>query len=204
MVLPASATYFRHVNRRTLECIGDGIDIEETRAWEGYWNEPLLEIAKQGIADASTLTVLLSGRSVDLKDTIVRIIKSRGLGFDLVGLKPKTGVTTTLDFKLKFLTDVLSLPSDIEEVVIYEDRPSHRDAFEKYLKELQRGREGSALLRYEVVFVELERYFLAQQVEEAIVLDMMRKRPGYCVSEDKSEHVSGKNEQENGSLEQGN
>lgn len=183
--------HLRYKNPRTLEDIGNGIDIEEQRAWEGFWNEDLVETAKQAIKDPETLAVLLTGRTEDLAPIILRMLKSKGLNFDMVICKPKSVALWTLEFKLSVMDDLLPPSTGIEEVVIYEDRPKHRDTFTEYLeKRIRRttidsvsedstdeNLDAKLLSKAEVVFVELERYYLEPSVEDALVLDMMRRSP---------------------------
>jgi hypothetical protein len=119
------------------------------------------------------------------------MLKSKGLHFDMVICKPKSVAAWTLEFKLTVLDSLLPPNTSIEEVVIYEDRPKHVDAFREYLakrtspNDISDGivnsipavEKGTRILKGEVVFVELERYYLDANVEDALVLDMMRQNP---------------------------
>lgn len=75
------------------------------------------------------LTVLLTGRSeAGFADIIRRMVASQKLDFDLVGLKPEVGpngerFATTMNFKQKFLEDLVYTYEQAEEVRVYEDRP---------------------------------------------------------------------------------
>lgn len=75
------------------------------------------------------LTVLLTGRSeAGFTDMIKRIVASQKLEFDLVGLKPEVGpngqrFATTMNFKQRFLEDLVYTYEQAEEVRVYEDRP---------------------------------------------------------------------------------
>ena len=104
----------------------------------------MVQTAKESFQDPEALTVLLTGRSTAYVDLISRILKSKGLHFDLVVLKPKKErfeSNSTLTFKYAFIDDILKLGSSIDHVEVYEDRAPHRDAFEEYLKNWRRVAE---------------------------------------------------------------
>jgi len=75
------------------------------------------------------LCVLLTGRAEGrFGDLIKRIVKAKGLEFDLVCLKPEVGpsnqrFSSTMLFKQAFLADLIRTYRDAEEFRIYEDRP---------------------------------------------------------------------------------
>lgn len=150
-----------------LAAIGRGIEIEKTRAWEGYWNEDMVDIAKSAIADPETLAVLLTGRRNIFGDVITCMLESKGLHFDLVVLNPDpTLVSATLDFKVEFFNEILA-GSAISEVVMYEDRKPHWHAFRKYF--------AGTGLKYQVHLVKMEMIYLDQNVEEQLILNLMKK-----------------------------
>jgi HAD domain family 1 in Swiss Army Knife RNA repair proteins len=122
------------------------------------------------------------------------MLASRNLNFDLVVLKPKLGrgvENSTLTFKYAFIDDVLQLGESIQDVEIYEDRASHRDAFENYLKNWRRIKEGddedehivglesselarqNGLTAFKVRFVSMPFIHLDEQVEESLVRTMV-------------------------------
>jgi len=74
------------------------------------------------------LTVLLTGRSeFGFADIIKRIVASRNLEFDLIGLKPEIGpnserFSSTMNFKQSFLEDIILTYDQADEIRIYEDR----------------------------------------------------------------------------------
>ena len=87
---------------------GEGIEKEEPKAWEGWWNEQVVCISGHDFVDIAdrkksalvrlsmdqtdALTVLLTGRAENnFADLIKRIIASKKLSFDMICLKPETG-----------------------------------------------------------------------------------------------------------------
>jgi hypothetical protein len=74
------------------------------------------------------LTVLLTGRSESgFTDLIRRMVDSRKLEFDLVCLKPEVGpnserFSTTMEFKQRFLQDLVLTYEQADEIRVYEDR----------------------------------------------------------------------------------
>lgn len=109
-------------NPRFLAATGKGLEIEEGRAWEGWWNEKIVSLVELSAKQKNTLTVLLTGRSVKgYSGLIQRMIASKNLEFEAVTLKPETGpnsehLRSTILFKCMFLEDVLNTYPDVEEV----------------------------------------------------------------------------------------
>ena len=163
-----------HVNPRwkfpqILAATGLGFEVEKTRAWEGFWNESIVEIAKSAIADPETLAILLTGRRASFGDVITCMLESKRLHFDLVALNPDpTLVSSSMDFKIEFFDDLLS-KSAIKEVVMYEDRKSHWHEFQRYFKD-----EG---LKSQVHLVKMEMIYLDKTVEEQLILSLMKRNP---------------------------
>ncbi|KAF9363332.1 hypothetical protein BGX34_004376 [Mortierella sp. NVP85] len=61
----------------------------ETTAWEGWWNEDLVAKVEQSIKDPGCLTLLLTGRNKQVYgEQLMRIIRGKGLDFDLIATKP--------------------------------------------------------------------------------------------------------------------
>jgi hypothetical protein len=195
----AFVTNGRFHDPRILAATGKGLEIEEKRAWKGFWNEKLVQISKQCFEDPEALTVLLTGRSTAYCDLITRILRSKNLNFDLVVLKPKKergASNSTLTFKYAFIDDVLKLGKTIDEVEVYEDRAPHRDAFEDYLKnwrrlkettteeedsdgikrqtlELEEQNDNIGLKAFKVHFVEMPFLHLDEELEESLVQIML-------------------------------
>ncbi|CAO3649894.1 unnamed protein product [Cunninghamella blakesleeana] len=65
------------------------IDTLEKKQWKGFWNEDIVEKARISLADPSIMTVLLTGRrKVPFNTLISRMVASKQLDFDLLGLRP--------------------------------------------------------------------------------------------------------------------
>ncbi|KAJ2992134.1 hypothetical protein NUW58_g2268 [Xylaria curta] len=124
---------------RILAATGDGVEHEEPRAWNGWWNEKIVELVRLSMKQKDALCVLLTGRSErGFSDLIKRIITSKGLEFDLVGLKPDVGpnnerFSSTMLFKQAFLKAVIETYKQAVEIRIYEDRPKHVAGFREFL-----------------------------------------------------------------------
>ncbi|KAI1756111.1 hypothetical protein F4782DRAFT_484788 [Xylaria castorea] len=124
---------------RILAATGDGVEREEPRAWNGWWNEKIVELVQLSMRQKDALCVLLTGRSErGFSDLIKRIVTSKGLEFDLIGLKPEAGPNSerfnnTMHFKQSFLKAVIETYKHAQEMRIYEDRPKHVDGFREFL-----------------------------------------------------------------------
>ncbi|KAM0326943.1 hypothetical protein ACHAQA_006063 [Verticillium albo-atrum] len=133
---------------RILAATGDGADTEERRAWEGWWNEKIVELIGLSIKQKDALCVLLTGRSErGFSDLIKRMIKSKGLEFDMVGLKPAVSPTnqhfkSTMHFKQLFLEAMMETYKNAEEIRIYEDRPKHVKGFRDFMADYNRRQNG--------------------------------------------------------------
>ncbi|KAI5285990.1 hypothetical protein KEM54_000148 [Ascosphaera aggregata] len=109
-----------------LSSTGKGMDAEEQVAWKGWWNESQARFA----------------------DVITRIIKAKGLSFDMICLKPDTGpsgqtFTSTIHFKQALLDDIMLTYTEAEEIRVYEDRPRHVEQFRDYFRKFNRRIQGS-------------------------------------------------------------
>lgn len=133
---------------RILAATGEGVEREETRGWEGWWNEKVVELVKLSMQQKDALNVLLTGRSErGFSDLIKRIIKSKGLDFDMVGLKPTVGpnnerFSNTMNFKQIFLESIMETYKNAEEIRIYEDRVKHVHGFRNFMTDYNRRQEG--------------------------------------------------------------
>ncbi|KAI1175281.1 hypothetical protein F4777DRAFT_550833 [Nemania sp. FL0916] len=135
---------------RILAATGDGVEREEPRAWAGWWNEKVVELVQLSSKQKDALCILLTGRSErGFSDLIKRIITSRGLQFDMIGLQPVAGPNnerfgSTMLFKQAFLRTVMETYKHAQEIRIYEDRPKHVAGFREFLdgynQQLQDGR----------------------------------------------------------------
>lgn len=129
-----------------LGATGQGVDKEEPRAWEGWWNETVVELVKASVAQKDVLTIMLTGRGeTNFADLMNKMCNAKKLDFDMVVLKPEVGpqgqrFASTLDFKTEFLKELVFTYKNSDEVRVYEDRVKHvksfRDFFEKLNKSL--------------------------------------------------------------------
>ncbi|KAH8426850.1 rRNA 2'-O-methyltransferase fibrillarin-like protein [Aspergillus melleus] len=131
-----------------LAATGDGIEKEEPRAWEGWWNEQIVQLVKLSMEQKDALTVLLTGRSESgFSDLIRRMVDSRKLEFDLICLKPEVGpnnarFSTTMEFKQSFLEDLVLTYEQADEIRVYEDRVKHVKHFRDFFEHQNRRFQG--------------------------------------------------------------
>ncbi|KAJ5111242.1 hypothetical protein N7532_001777 [Penicillium argentinense] len=144
-----------------LSATGKGMDIEEARGWQGWWNENIvrliysfllnflvfanfyqLRLVKLSLEQKDALTVLLTGRREDrFAEIIMRIVASQNLHFDMIGLKPVVGpsgeqFSSTAVFKEKFLEDLILTYDQADDIRVYEDRPKHATGFREYFESM--------------------------------------------------------------------
>jgi hypothetical protein len=137
-------------NPGILSATGQGVDVEEPRAWEGCWNEQVVELVRLSMQEEDTLTVLLTGRTeVGFSDLIQRMLKAKGLVCDMVCLKPTVGpngeqFSSTMTFKQALLRDIVYTYATAGEIRIYEDRPKHTKAFRDFFADMNRGLSNNA------------------------------------------------------------
>ncbi|KAF8424055.1 hypothetical protein EV426DRAFT_562698 [Tirmania nivea] len=126
---------------RLLAATGEGVEKEEARAWEGWWNEHIVSLVKLSMTQKDTLTILLTGRSVKgFSKLIQQIVAAKKLEFDMICLKPEVGhegekIRNTKDFKTMLLSKIMDTYVYAEELRIYEDRVAHVRAFENFFQE---------------------------------------------------------------------
>jgi hypothetical protein len=107
---------------RILAATGYGLEEEERRAWEGWWNEHIVQLVQLSMLQKDALTVLLTGRSVKgFAALIERIVKSKGLQFNMIVLKPETMPSghepeSTISFKRVFLEELLDTYREAQEL----------------------------------------------------------------------------------------
>lgn len=124
---------------RILQATGRGMDQEEPRAWEGWWNETVVDLVRLSQQQPDALNVLLTGRAeTGFGDVIQRMVASKKLDFAMVVLKPAVGpqnerFKSTMDFKQVFLTALMQTYAAADEIRIYEDRPKHVQGFRDFL-----------------------------------------------------------------------
>jgi uncharacterized membrane protein YgcG len=133
---------------RILGATGEGVEKEEPRAWEGWWNESIVSLIQLSMKQKDVLTILLTGRSErGFGDLIQRMVAAKGLEFDLVSLKPAAGpnnqrFTSTMHFKQVFLESMMETYKDAEDIRVYEDRVKHTKAFRDFFQEYNRRQNG--------------------------------------------------------------
>jgi Swiss Army Knife RNA repair-like protein len=138
---------------RILAATGEGADAEEKRAWEGWWNENIVDLIRLSTQQKDALCVLLTGRSErGFTELIKRMASSKGLEFDMVGLKPAVSPTnqsfnSTMHFKQLFLTAMMETYKNAEEIRIYEDRPKHVKGFRDFLADYNRQKSTTSRTR---------------------------------------------------------
>ncbi|QGI94309.1 hypothetical protein CEK26_007378 [Fusarium fujikuroi] len=129
---------------RILAATGEGIDIEEKRAWDGWWNDKIVELVKLSMKQKDALCVLLTGRSErGFADLIKKMVTAKGLEFDMIGLKPAVSPSnqkfqSTMHFKQLFLGALMETYKQAEEIRVYEDRPKHTKGFRDFFAEFNR------------------------------------------------------------------
>ncbi|KAJ5692470.1 hypothetical protein N7462_001893 [Penicillium macrosclerotiorum] len=134
-----------------LSATGKGMEIEEPRGWDGWWNEQIFRLVKLSMEQKDALTVLLTGRGeANFADLIKRMAASKGLEFDLIGLKPEVGpagqrFSSTMTFKQQFLEELVYTYDEAEEIRVYEDRVKHVKAFRDFFEVMNRSlQDGQA------------------------------------------------------------
>ncbi|KAL5121029.1 hypothetical protein ACEQ8H_000878 [Pleosporales sp. CAS-2024a] len=137
-----------------LSATGQGIEKEEQRGWQGWWNEHVVSLVELAMQQKDALTVLLTGRGEsNFSDLIKRIARSKKLHFDMVCLKPATGPAgqrfkSTMHFKQELLKDIVYTYKEAEELRIYEDRVKHtkgfRDFFFDFNRDLMAAKDHSS------------------------------------------------------------
>ncbi|CAG8954160.1 hypothetical protein HYFRA_00005779 [Hymenoscyphus fraxineus] len=133
---------------RILGATGEGVEKEEPRAWEGWWNERIVELIRLSMEQKDALTVLLTGRAEPaFAELIKKMVTSKGLEFDMVCLKPPRGpnqecFSSTMMFKQCLLECLMETYKAAEEIRIYEDRIRHVKAFREYFTDYNRRQNG--------------------------------------------------------------
>ena len=132
-------------DERILEATGEGIEKEEQKAWDGWWNENIVcdfalsdktgadqakvDLVRLSMKQDGALTVLLTGRAeTNFAGVIRRIVASKQLIFDMICLKPQAGPNnqrfgSTMKYKQAILADLIHTYKDANEIRVYEDRP---------------------------------------------------------------------------------
>lgn len=88
-----------------------------------------VDLVRLTMEQKDALNVLLTGRSeAGFAELVRRMVKSKGLDFDMICLKQEVGPTgqtfaSTMNYKQTFLHDLIHTYSAADEIRIYEDRP---------------------------------------------------------------------------------
>ena len=133
---------------RILAATGAGIEAEELRAWDGWWNERIVELIRLSMQQKDAVTVLLTGRAeAAFADILKRIVRSKGLDFDIICLQPAVGpsnqrFSNTKDFKQRFLESLMETYRAAEEIRLYEDRANHVKYFRSFFTEYNTRQNG--------------------------------------------------------------
>jgi hypothetical protein len=133
---------------RILAATGEGQEKEEPRAWEGWWNEKIVELVRLSEEQKDALTVLLTGRAESgFSALIKRMVAAKKLNFDLIGLKPAVspnneGFTSTMHFKQMFLKALMETYKHADEIRIYEDRVRHVKGFRDFLTDYNKAQNS--------------------------------------------------------------
>ncbi|ETS73456.1 hypothetical protein PFICI_14402 [Pestalotiopsis fici W106-1] len=133
---------------RILAATGDGVEREEQRAWDGWWNEKVVELVKLSMEQKDALAVMLTGRSErGFSDLLKRIVASKGLDFDMIGLKPAVGpgnerFSSTMHFKQIFLESLMETYKHAAEIRVYEDRVKHVSGFRNFFSDYNKRQES--------------------------------------------------------------
>ncbi|KAJ5703857.1 hypothetical protein N7493_010995 [Penicillium malachiteum] len=166
-----------------LSATGQGMEKEEPRAWQGWWNENIMRLVRLSMEQKDAVTVLLTGRNeAGFADVVKRMVASQKLDFDMICLKPDVGPNghrfpSTGVFKHTFLEDLIFTYDEAEEIRVYEDRPKHVKGFRDYLENMNRSLQASADTRKpitaEVIQVSEESTYLDPVTEVSEVQRMI-------------------------------
>ncbi|KAM3526639.1 hypothetical protein NHJ13051_003362 [Beauveria bassiana] len=171
-------------DNRILGATGLGLDKEEPRAWEGFWNEKVVELVRLTMKQPDALCVLLTGRGeARFADLLRRIVASKHLEFDMLCLKPQVGPAnqkfdSTIKFKQELLTEIMETYKHAGEIRIYEDRPGHTQKFIDFLKDYnntQRVRPTRGPIQADIIQVTDTQTSLDPVVEVAQVQRMINE-----------------------------
>jgi len=134
-----------------------------------WWNKEVVAQVRQSMANPDSVTVLLTGRSVEYADVLATIASSCSLQFDAVGLKPSPD-QKTFKFKTEFITALISKYNP-EQVNVWEDRAPHVEQFTVFF--LSKGIEAFTI--HEVAD---DPYPISEDVEMEVIRKLMEKAGG--------------------------
>lgn len=124
-----------------LSATGRGFEKERQRAWEGWWNEKIVELIQISMKQPESLSVLLTGRSeAGFAKLVNDMVDRKGLKFDMAVYKPTVGpdnqrFDNTMGFKQLFLKSLMETYKNASEIKVYEDRPKHTEGFREFFEQ---------------------------------------------------------------------
>jgi hypothetical protein len=109
--------------------------LEEDFIEGGAWKDGVVMEAKQSISDPNVYAILCTGRADkgDLRYRVAELLRSKGLNFDEVFLKPNAKMDTAV-FKGKTAGALLLKHTDISRVVMWDDDADNLRAVEAVCK----------------------------------------------------------------------
>ncbi|MCJ1471660.1 hypothetical protein MMC13_000300 [Lambiella insularis] len=132
-------------DQHILESTGQGLEKEEPRAWDGWWNEHIVNLVELSMRQKDTMTILLTGRGEqNFADLIKRMVASKKLEFDMICLKQQVGpkgqrFSSTMHYKQLLLEDLIYTYKEADEIKVYEDRPVHVKGFREFFEKVNRA-----------------------------------------------------------------
>ncbi|KAG9285334.1 hypothetical protein G9A89_010809 [Geosiphon pyriformis] len=137
----------------------------EMTGWDGWWNEEVVDQVIESMNDLNALTVLLTGRQyTTFHQKISKMIKTKGLLFDVLGFKPDSNIIewdkmyqtnssklsikrnqsaelplgfSTMVYKKAFISGLLEHHPFAKSIKLWEDRKAHVMQFERYILSLR-------------------------------------------------------------------
>ncbi|CAO3566329.1 unnamed protein product [Mortierella alpina] len=163
----------------------------EASAWEGWWNEDLVKDVERSSSDPGCLTILLTGRNGPVYgNQLLRMIRAKGLDFDLVATKPstvarldaaQTGPSSknketylklhTFSTKHDFLYHVLFEFPSIQHMHVWDDRPGQ---IAKFRQAGQEWLDKKMLQTFEVTIVQIPHRYMDSKREMNMVTAMIQ------------------------------
>ncbi|KAF9276244.1 hypothetical protein BGZ68_010157 [Mortierella alpina] len=163
----------------------------EASAWEGWWNEDLVKDVERSSSDPGCLTILLTGRNGPVYGKqLLRMLKAKGLDFDLVATKPNTvarlnsaqdGLPNkkkekylklhTFSTKHDFLYHVLFEFPSIRHMHVWDDRPGQ---IAKFRQAGQEWLDKKMLETFEITTVQIPHRYMDPKREMDLVTAMVQ------------------------------
>lgn len=156
---------------RFLLATGEGFEKEQRRAWDGWWNENVVDLVRLANDDPSSLNILLTGRKMTkFVICITAMVTAKKLPFHAIVLR-KGDAENTLAFKIEVMKDLLTYYSGCQEITVYDDRPSQANGFRRFFKQFQTEHRNSLL--YDVVDCLEETRYLDPLLERDLVIGVL-------------------------------